>query len=77
MGDWDLNGNTSASNNSTQGLCGSLKDAYKINGTPVWPETYQKYTPSNNTWTIFKPELTTNPNIENIDSDDHIKPKTV
>lgn len=35
MGDWDLNGNTSASNNSTQGLCGSLKDAYKINGAPV------------------------------------------
>lgn len=35
MGDWDLNGNTSASNNSTQGLCSSLKEAYKINGTPI------------------------------------------
>ena len=78
MGDWDLNGNTSASNNSTQGLCSSLKDAYKINGAPVWPETYQKYTPSNNTWTTFKPELTTNPDIENIDSnDDRINPQTV
>ena len=78
MGDWDLNGNTSASNNSTQGLCSSLKDAYKIKGAPVWPETYQKYTPSNNTWTTFKPELTTNPDIENIDSnDDRINPQTV
>lgn len=77
MGDWDLNGNTSASNNSTQGLCGSLKDAYKINGAPVWPEIYRKYTPSNNTWTTFKPELTTNPDIEKIDSDDHINPQTV
>lgn len=78
MGDWDLNGNTSASNNSTQGLCSSLKDAYKINGAPVWPETYRKYTPSNNTWTTFQPELTTNPNVEEIDSnDDRINPKTV
>lgn len=78
MGDWDLNGNTNASNNSTQGLCSSLKDAYKINGAPVWPETYRKYTPSNNTWTTFQPELTTNPNVEKIDSnDDRIKPQTV
>ena len=78
MGDWDLNGNTSVSNNSTQGLCSSLKDAYKINGAPVCPETYQKHTPSNNTWTTFKPELTTNPDIENIDSnDDRINPQTV
>lgn len=78
LGDWDLNGNTSASNDSTQGLCNSLKEAYKINGTPVWPETYQRYAPSNNTWTTFKPELTTSPNIEKIDSnDDHINPQTV
>lgn len=78
MGDWDLNGNTSTSNNSTQGLCSSLKDAYKINGAPIWPETYRKYTPSNNTWTTFQPELTTNPNVEKIDSnDDRINPQTV
>lgn len=78
MGDWDLNGNTSVSNNSTQGLCSSLKDAYKINGAPVWPETYRKYTPSNNTWTTFQPELTTNPNVEKIDSnDDRKNPQTV
>ena len=77
MGDWDLNGNTSASNNSTQGLCSSLKEAYKINGAPLWPETYKKYTPSNNTRTPIEPELTTNPNVEEIDNDDHIKPQTV
>lgn len=78
LGDWDLNGNTSASNNSTQGLCSSLKDAYKINGASVWPETYRKYTPSNNTWTTFQPELTTNQNVEKIDSnDDRINPQTV
>lgn len=78
LGDWDLNGNTSASNNSTQGLCSSLKDAYKINGASVWPETYRKYIPSNNTWTTFKPELTTNPDIEKIDNnDDRINPQTV
>ena len=77
-GDWDLNGNTSASNNSTQGLCSSLKDAYKINGASVWPDTYQKYTPSNDTWTPFEPELTTDTKIEKIDSnDDRINPQTV
>lgn len=73
MGDWDLNGNTSASNNSTQGLCSSLKDSYKINGASIWPETYRKYTPSNNTWTTFQPELTTNQNVEKIDSNDNRK----
>ena len=77
-GDWDLNGNTSASNNSTQGLCSSLKDAYKINGASVWPDTYQKYTPSNDTWTPFEPELTTDTKIEKIDSnDDRKNPQTV
>ena len=75
MGDWDLNGNVKK--NTQQALCSSLKEAYKINGAPLWPETYQKYTPSNNTWTPIEPELTTNPNIEEIDSDDHIKPQTV
>ena len=78
MGDWDLNGNTSVSNDSTQGLCRTLKQGYKINDDAVWPETYRKYTPSNNTWTTFKPELTTNPNIEKIDSnDDRTNPQTV
>ena len=75
MGDWDLNGNVKK--NTQQALCSSLKEAYKINGAPLWPETYQKYTPSNNTWTPIEPELTTNPNVEEIDSDDHIKPQTV
>ena len=79
MGDWDLNGNTSGvgNHNQIQALCRSLKEAYKINGAPLWPETYKKYTPSNNTWTPIEPELTTNPNVEEIDSDDHIKPQTV
>lgn len=78
MGDWDLNGNTSVSNDSTQGLCRTLKQGYKINDDAVWPETYRKYTPSNNTWTTFKPELTTNPNVEEIDSNDNrINPQTV
>lgn len=78
MGDWDLNGNTSVSNDSTQGLCRTLKQGYKINDDAVWPETYRKYTPSNNTWTTFKPELTTNPNVEKIDSnDDRTNPQTV
>lgn len=78
MGDWDLNGNTSISNDSTQGLCRTLKQGYKINDDAVWPETYRKYTPSNNTWTTFKPELTTNPNVEKIDSnDDRTNPQTV
>lgn len=75
MGDWDLNGNVKI--NTQQALCSSLKDAYKINGAPVWPETYQKYTPSNNKWTTFQPELTTSTKVENIDSDDHIKSQTV
>ena len=78
LGDWDLNGNTSLSNDSTQGLCRSLKDSYKINGARVWPETYQKYTPANNTWTPIGPELTTSPNIEKIDNNDNrINPQTV
>lgn len=76
MGDWDLNGNVKI--NTQQALCSSLKEAYKINGTPIWPDTYQKYTPSNNKWTPFEPELTTSPNIENIDSNDNRKnPQTV
>lgn len=76
MGDWDLNGNVKK--NTQQALCSSLKDAYKINGAPIWPETYRKYTPSNNTWTTFQPELTTNPNVEKIDSNDNrINPQTV
>lgn len=79
-GDWDLNGNTSGAGNhdQIQALCSSLKEAYKINGAPVWPKTYQKYTPSNNTWTAFEPELTTSSNIEKIDSNDNrINPQTV
>lgn len=79
-GDWDLNGNTSGTGNhdQIQALCRSLKGAYKINGAPLWPETYQKYTPSNNKWTSFEPELTTNPNVEEIDSNDNrINPQTV
>lgn len=79
-GDWDLNGNTSGSGNhdQIQALCSSLKEAYKINGKAVWPDTYQKYTPSNNTWTPIEPELTTSPNIEKIDSNDNrINPQTV
>lgn len=35
MGDWDLNGNTSDVHNQIQALCSSLKEAYKINGTPI------------------------------------------
>ena len=78
MGDWDLNGNTSTSNNTKQGLCSSLKEVYKINGAPIWPNTYRRYVPSTNTWTTFEPELTNRPNIEEIDSnDDRIKPQTV
>ena len=79
-GDWDLNGNTSGAGNhdQIQALCRSLKGAYKINGEAVWPDTYQKYTPSNNKWTSFEPELTTNPNVEEIDSNDNrINPQTV
>lgn len=75
MGDWDLNGNVKK--NTQQALCSSLKEVYKINGAAVWPDTYQRYTPSNNKWTTFQPELTTNPNVEKIDSDDRIKPQTV
>ena len=80
MGDWDLNGNTSGvgNHNQIQALCRSLKDAYKINGARVWPETYKKYTPANNTWTLIEPELTTSPNIEKIDNNDNrINPQTV
>lgn len=79
-GDWDLNGNTSGAGNhdQIQALCRSLKEAYKINGTPIWPDTYHRYTPSNNTWTTFQPELTTNLNVEKIDSnDDRKNPQTV
>ena len=75
MGDWDLNGNVKI--NTQQALCSSLKEAYKINGTPIWPNTYRRYTPSNNKWTTFQPELTTSTKVENIDSDDHIKSQTV
>lgn len=76
MGDWDLNGNVKI--NTQQALCRSLKEAYKINSAPLWPKTYQKYTPSNNKWTSFEPELTTNPNVEEIDSNDNrINPQTV
>ena len=76
MGDWDLNGNVEI--NTQQALCSSLKEAYKINGAPIWPETYQKYTPANNTWTPIEPELTTSPNVEKIDSNDNrINPQTV
>ena len=75
MGDWDLNGNVKK--NTQQALCSSLKEVYKINGAAVWPDTYQKYTPSNNKWATFQPELTTNPNVEKIDSDDRINPQTV
>ena len=76
MGDWDLNGNVKI--NTQQALCSSLKEAYKINGAPIWPDTYQRYTPSNNKWTSFEPELTTNPNVEEIDSNDNrTNPQTV
>lgn len=79
-GDWDLNGNASGAGNhdQIQALCRSLREVYKINGKAVWPDTYKKYTPSNNKWTSFEPELTTSTNIENIDSnDDRINPQTV
>ena len=75
MGDWDLNGNVKI--NTQQALCSSLKEVYKINGTPIWPDTYQKYTPSNNTWTPFQPELTTNPDVKEIDHSDTVSRQTV
>ena len=75
MGDWDLNGNVKI--NTQQALCSSLKEAYKINGTPIWPDTYRRYTPSNNTWTPFQPELTTNPDVKEIDHSDTVSRQTV
>ena len=75
MGDWDLNGNVKI--NIQQALCSSLKEVYKINGMPIWPGTYQKYTPSNNTWTPFQPELTTNPDVKEIDHSDTVSRQTV
>ena len=68
MGDWDLNGNVEI--NTQQALCSSLKEAYKINGEAVWPDTYQKYVPETNTWIEYGPTLT-NPNAASVKEIDH------
>ena len=73
-GDWDLNGNTSGTGNhdQIQALCSSLKEAYKISGAPVWPETYKKYAPETNAWTEYEPTLTNSTNIEEVDHSDTV-----
>lgn len=78
-GDWDLNGNTSGAGNhdQIQALCSSLKEAYKINGKAVWPDTYQKYVPEKNTWTEYEPTLTNSTSIEEVDHSDTVPRQTV
>ena len=73
MGDWDLNGNVKI--NTQQALCSSLKEAYKINGTPIWPGTYEGFIFAQNhdtkidqgEWKVYPPELTINTVSEQID----------
>ena len=76
-GDWDLNGNTSGAHDQIQALCRSLKEAYKISGAPVWPETYKKYAPETNAWTEYEPTLTNSTSVEEVDHSDTVPRQTV
>ena len=79
LGDWDLNGNTSVSNNSTQGLCRTLKQGYKIKNNSVWPGTYEGFIFAQNhdtkidqgEWKVYPPTLTNSINRIEVDRSNH------